>query len=221
MIDKSELLSNEYRLRFSKLEDYRSNVWRILCSEFFSKYVPSDSTILDLGAGWGEFINHISAKNKIAMDLNHDTQNHIAADIKFIHQDCATNWQLQSESVDIIFTSNFLEHLPDKASVDFTVSESLRCLKKGGKFICLGPNIKYVNGAYWDFWDHHIPLTEFSVVEILKIVGFEIEKCIPRFLPYSMSSTSNPPLFTVQFYLKMPFLWRLIGKQFLIIAKKP
>lgn len=221
MPSKPELLNNEYKLRFSALESYRNNVWHILCTQYFSQYIPQNSTVLDLGAGWGEFINHIPADEKIAMDLNPDTQNHLAHGIDFVHQDCATNWQLRSDSLDVVFTSNFFEHLPDKSSVDFTVAEALRCLKKGGKLICLGPNIKYVNGAYWDFWDHHIPLTENSAAELLKIVGFEIDKCIPRFLPYSMSNERNPPLFTVQLYLKMPLFWPLFGKQFLIVATKP
>jgi len=221
IIDKPDLLSNEYRLRFTKLEQYRNNVWKILCADFFSKYIPKDASVLDLGAGWGEFINNIDAKTKIAMDLNKDTQRHLDKDVKLVHQDCATEWQVESDSIDVVFTSNFFEHLPDKASVDYTVAESLRCLKKGGKLIYLGPNIKYVQGAYWDFWDHHIPITECSAMEMLKIVGFEIGTCIPRFLPYSMSNDKNPPLFTVQLYLKLPFIWPLFGKQFLIIAKKP
>lgn len=221
VVDKPELLSNEYRLRFTKLEQYRNNVWKILCSDFFSKHIQKKSSVLDLGAGWGEFINNIVADEKFAIDLNPDTQVHLNKGINFLHQDCSTKWNIESNSLDHIFTSNFLEHLPDKASVDFTVSEAIRCLKKGGSFICLGPNIKYVNGAYWDFWDHHIPITEYSAMELLKIVGFEIEKCIPRFLPYSMSNDKNPPLFTVRLYLKMPFAWPLFGKQFLVIAKKP
>lgn len=85
------------------------------------------------------------------MDLNADTKQHLGNDITLIHQDCSDTWQVESESLDVVFTSNFLEHLPDKPSVDGTIAEAYRCLKKGGRLICLGPNIKYVNGAYWDF----------------------------------------------------------------------
>jgi len=221
MVEKSELLSNEYRLRFEKMEQYRNGVWKILCSQFFAKYIPEDSTVLDLGAGWGEFINNVKAKKRFAMDLNSDTKQHLVKDITLIHQDCATQWQVESDSLDIVFTSNFLEHLPDKGSVDYTIAEAFRCLKKGGRIICLGPNIKYVNGAYWHFWDHYIPLTEASTAEMLQLAGFKVQECIPRFLPYSMSNEKNPPLFTVQLYLKMPFVWPLFGKQFLVVAKKP
>jgi hypothetical protein len=29
-----------------------------------------------------------------------------------------------------------------------------------GEIILIGPNIKYTGEAYWDFWDHLLPLTE-------------------------------------------------------------
>jgi len=77
-----------------------------------------------------------------------------------------------------------------------------------------------VPGAYWDFWDHCIPLTELSVSELLRMKGFSVDECIARFLPFSMSTGRTPPLFTVSLYLKMPFVWRFFGKQFLVVAHK-
>jgi hypothetical protein len=78
----------------------------------------------------------------------------------------------------------------------------------------------YVLGEYWDFWDHHVPITEASMSELLRLNGFSVEQCIARFLPFSMSTGKTPPLLTVKFYLRMPFVWSLFGKQFLIVARK-
>lgn len=217
---KGSTLKQEYQLRFSETEEYRKAVWKILCADFFQKHVPKDSTILELASGWGEFINHIEADNKFAMDLNPETKNHLTDNIVFLSQDCSTRWQLDDESLDIVFTSNFLEHLPTKESIEHTISETNRCLKEHGKIICLGPNIKYLPGAYWDFWDHCVPITEMSLSELLKMRGFEIDVCIPRFLPYSMSTGSTPPLILVRIYLKFSLIWPIVGKQFLVIAKK-
>jgi len=86
--------------------------------------------------------------------------------------------------------------------------------------ILVGPNIKYVGGRYWDFWGHHIPITEKSISEVLKIYNFKIIKCVPKFLPYAMGSTRPIPLVFLPLYLKIPFLWKIMGKQFLIVAKK-
>ncbi len=71
-------------------------------------------TVLDLGCGYGEFINTIRCRNKYAMDLNPDAPRFLSQDITFLHQDCSRRWQLPDASLDVVFTSNFFEHLPDK-----------------------------------------------------------------------------------------------------------
>lgn len=220
MKNEYEHLESIYSQRFAELKEYRNDVWRIICSDFLSQYVQKDSIVLDLGAGWGEFINNIIASKKIAMDLNPATESCVLPGVSFLHQDCSKEWKIESESVDVVFTSNFFEHLPNKSSIDRTVAEAYRCLKNGGKIICLGPNIKYIQGAYWDFWDHNIPLTDLSCTELLTIHGFSVIRSIPRFLPYSMSTGNNPPLFLVELYLRIPMLWRFFGKQFLVVGQK-
>jgi SAM-dependent methyltransferase len=103
-----------YSQRFSSNLDYRKKVWEVLVHSFFQKYIPANSSVLDLGSGYGEFINHVQAKQKFAMDLNPDTAQYLASNIRFIKQNCAESWSIDKESLDIIFTSNFFEHLPDK-----------------------------------------------------------------------------------------------------------
>jgi len=155
------------------------------------------------------------------MDLNPDSGRQLAPGTLFIQQDCAKKWEaVPSDSLDVVFTSNFLEHFPEKTQVEQTVEEVYRCLKDEGLFICLSPNYKYVNGQYWDFWDHYIPITDLSIAELLKMKGFEIELRLPRFLPYSMSNGKTPPLILLKLYLKLPLLWPIFGKQFLVVGKK-
>jgi SAM-dependent methyltransferase len=220
MSNKSETLRDEYQMRFARTGQYRNNVWKILCNEYFSMFVSPEAHVLDLGSGWGEFINNIKAGRKYAMDLNPDGGQRLSKEIHFLHQDCSQEWRVQSESLDIVFTSNFLEHLSDKNRVERAVAEAYRCLKHDGLLICLGPNIKYVPGAYWDFWDHFVPITEVSLSELLKLKGFSIQLSIPRFLPYSMSIGRTPPLFLLKLYLNLSILWPLFGKQFLVVGGK-
>jgi SAM-dependent methyltransferase len=215
-----EILQDEYRKRFLRIEQYRNDVWKILCENYFNRLISPEAYVLDLGSGWGEFINNVKAAKRYAMDLNPDAGRRLSKEIYFIHQDCSTEWQIPSDSLDIIFTSNFFEHLPEKARVEYTIMEAHRCLKHDGLLICLGPNIKYVSNKYWDFWDHYIPITELSLSELLKLKGFIIQFIIPRFLPYSMSTGRTPSLFFVKFYLKLPILWTIFGKQFLIVGRK-
>lgn len=217
---KNQTLHRSYQLRFQDSVAYRDAVWKVLCAEFFSRYIPAEGAVLDLGAGWGEFINNITVRERTAMDLNHETGTRLAEGIRFINQDCSQTWPLDSETLDVVFTSNFLEHLPDKMAIERALAEAYRCLKKGGKLICLGPNIKYVPGAYWDFWDHYVPLTDAAIAEVLRLKGFSIATQLDRFLPYTMSAGRKPPLLLLKLYLRLPLAWRLFGKQFLVIARK-
>ena len=220
MRDKPQVLQDEYHRRFGERAEYRDRVWQVLCRDFFSRYVPADAAVLDLGAGWGEFSRNISAREKYAIDLNPDTADRVAGFARFFHQDCSQRWPLDDSSLDVVFTSNFLEHLPDKAAVDNTLRECRRCLRIGGRIVCLGPNIRYVPGAYWDFWDHHIPITDASMAEALELHGFSTQRRIARFLPYTMSGNRKMPLVFVRAYLKLPMAWRIFGKQFLVVATR-
>jgi len=122
--------------------------------------------------------------------------------------------------VDVVFTSNFLEHLPNKKTLDSFLDEVKAVLKPSGKYIILGPNLRYLPGEYWDFYDHHLGLTHLSLSEALKLKGFEIEVCIDRFLPYTTQGSSLTHPFFIWLYLRLPLAWKIFGKQFFIIARK-
>jgi SAM-dependent methyltransferase len=217
----SDDLQAIYSQRFAGNQAYRKKVWQVLIADFFEKYVSPAGSLLDLGCGYGEFINQIASGKKYGMDLNVDTAKHLAAGITFLQQDCSQPWPLPENSLDTVFTSNFFEHLPDKATLGRTLEQVRRCLKPDGHVIALGPNIKFLPGAYWDFWDHYLPLTEVSLSEGLRNRGFTVERCEPRFLPYTMVSGRQYPLFFIRLYLRLPIAWRFFGKQFLVIARKP
>jgi len=213
-------LQREYTLRFARQHQYRDEVWKILTAHFFQQLIPANATLLDLGCGWGEFVNNIRAAKKYGMDLNPDGRNRLSKEVEFLEQDCSREWPLPSETLDCIFTSNFFEHLLVKEDVRRTILQIYRCLRPGGRLICMGPNIRYLPGAYWDFWDHYLPLTERSLCELLELLRFRIERSVARFLPYQMSRRRPVPLPLVRLYLKLPLLWPIFGKQFLVIASK-
>jgi SAM-dependent methyltransferase len=214
-------LQTIYSNRFEGLEPYRNEIWKVLVFQFFSRWVRPDQTVLDLGCGYGEFINNVSAAKRFAMDLNPATKKLLQPGIQFLEQDCSGPWPLPANSLDLIFTSNFFEHLPLKSALQATLLQAYRCLKPGGHLIALGPNVRYLSGEYWDFFDHHLALTERSLAEVLTMSGFRVEMALSKFLPYTMSQGFRPPVFTLHCYLKLPFLWRLFGRQFLVVGRKP
>ena len=213
-------LAQIYEKRFSGHENYRKRVWKILINEYFSQWIKRTDHILDLGCGYGEFINHTKCENRHAMDLNPKTRSLMDKKIIFHQQDCSESWKIDQNSLDLVFTSNFFEHLPNKESLDRTMGEIMKTLKPGGRLIAMGPNIAVLKGKYWDFWDHHVALSDQSLCELLQIHDFTIEQTYSKFLPYNMVRVKERPLFLVSLYLRFPFFWKIFGKQFLIIAKK-
>jgi len=214
-----KILAQIYEKRFSGHEIYRNRVWKILINDFFSRWIKTTDHILDLGCGYGEFINQTNCEVRHAMDLNPKTQSLLDKEIIFHQQDCSESWNIGHNSLDLVFTSNFFEHLPNKESLDRTMGEIKKTLKPGGRLISMGPNISVLKGKYWDFWDHHVALSDQSLCELLQIHNFTIEQSESKFLPYNMVRVKERPLFMVSLYLRFPILWKLFGKQFLIVAK--
>ncbi len=216
---RADIAQLQYRQRFSQAMEYRHALWGVLCRDFFQAYIAHDAVLLDLGCGWGEFSNNIAARKKYAMDMNPDAALRLNDDVELLQQDCSKAWPLANSSLDVVFSSNFLEHLPTKSHVEATIAEVQRCLKPGGMFIAIGPNVRLVPGAYWDYWDHHVHLTERSLAELLTMNQFSISELHAAFLPYTMSGGRQPSLLLVKLYLRMPFAWRFFGKQFLVVAQ--
>ncbi|MCE7947102.1 MAG: class I SAM-dependent methyltransferase [Chloroflexi bacterium CFX4] len=192
-----------------------------MCRHFFQRYIAPNATVLDLAAGNCEFINHIQAGAKIAVDLNEDVRQHAAPEVRIVLAYSHAMPEIASESVDVVFVSNFFEHLPDKGAFLATLTEIRRVLKRGGKLLILQPNIRLLNGAYWDFIDHLLPLTQHTLAEALELVEMPIEVMRVRFLPYTTRSRLPRAPFLVRLYLMFPPAQWLLGKQTFVVARKP
>ncbi|HEY9772486.1 MAG TPA: class I SAM-dependent methyltransferase [Planktothrix sp.] len=209
-----------YRNRFATTSGRRARVWRVLTSEFFQQWVSPQHSVLDFGAGYCDFINNIRAGKKMALDLNPSVIDSANRDVECVVQDLLQEWQLPSQSVDVAFSSNFLEHLPSKDGVLHCLSEAHRVLRRGGRLVLLGPNIRFCNQEYWNFFDHHLPLSDKSVEEALILSGFEPSVVIDRFLPFTMQNNAPSHPAIVSAYLRLRPAWKIFGKQFLLVATR-
>lgn len=213
-------LETIYTQRFAGREAHRDRVWKVLTQHYFQRWISPAATVLDLGAGYCEFINNINAAHKVALDLNPVTPLKAARDVTVVPQDVTQAWAVETESVDVVFTSNFFEHLPSKRDLSHCLSEIYRVLRPNGRLIAMGPNIRFCFDIYWDFFDHYLPLSDRSMVEAAEITGLSTELIIPRFLPFTMQGKLPLRSILVRLYLMLPLAWRLLGKQFLLIARK-
>jgi SAM-dependent methyltransferase len=216
----SDDLKRLYDTRFKDKALYRNRVWGELC-RYFGQWIRNDATVLDLGCGHCEFINAVSCGRKYGMDLNSDSARFARAGVSVLLHDCSEPWPIPAGGIDVVFTSNFFEHLPTKRALERTLQHAYAALAPGGTLIAMGPNIKCVPGRYWDFFDHYLPLTELALKEALTFCGFDVEICRDRFLPYTMSDGREYPLLALRAYLRLPLAWRIFGEQFLVVASKP
>lgn len=218
--DDGDYLRATYEQRFSERElEAKRALWRVLVDEVFQQYVPRDGTVLDLGAGYCEFINAVDARRRIAVDLNPDTHEWADAGVDVLLTRSDDLQGVDSHTIDTVFTSNFFEHLPSTQALLDTLRECHRALKPGGRIVVLMPNIRYLPGAYWDYLDHHLPLTHLSLSEALTMSRFTPTRIEPRFLPYTVKDSrypASPQL--VRAYLRIRPAWRLLGKQMLVVA---
>jgi SAM-dependent methyltransferase len=217
MSSESDDLKVLYRNRFGHEGEPRTDLWRVLCSDFFQRWVPRDSTVLDVAAGHCEFINNISAGTKLAIDLNPDVLEQAGPDVDARVTRSDDMQGIEDGSVDRVFISNFFEHIPREVIVA-TLVEVKRVLRPHGKIMILQPNVRYCAKDYWMFFDHITPVDDRALVEVLTATGYDVDLCIPRFLPYTTKSRLPSTAALVRAYLKVPFAWRVLGAQAFVVA---
>ncbi len=197
----------------------RDLVWREV-SAYLQRYVPTDSRVLDLGAGYGHFINHIQAKSKVAFDLSDTLLKYCRPDVTPVVGNALELASLLPAGFrpDRVFASNFLEHFSREDIVSL-LKTVFTLLSPGGKVLLLQPNYRYCSAQYFDDFTHLTALDHVSLPQALEVSGFEVETVKPKFLPYSMQSRLPTHPLLVRLYLNLPV--KPLGKQMLVLARKP
>ncbi len=211
-----EVSDGYYRIRFLN-DKNRGAVWREIV-RYLKKFIPKEGAVLDLGAGYCDFINQVGAQDRYALDVNENLSKYTAAGVKpLVGKTEEVLEQFANNSVGLVFSSNFLEHLnwPEIERVAFQVR---RILPEGGCWIIIQPNFKYAYRGYFDDYTHRTIFTETSLSDYLASKGFILEQKFARFLPFSFHTRLPKLAFLVRIYLRLPFKpW---GRQMLIIVRK-
>ena len=218
----SGTISELYERRFSAADrEAKDALWRVLCVDFFQRWVSPDSCLVDLGAGMCEFVNHIRARERWAVDSDPQLARRAAAGVK-THCGAAHDlgW-LAASSVDVVFASNVFEHFRSTEDLLAALAEVRRVLRPGGRMLILQPNIRFAYREYWDYLDHHLPLSDRSMVEALELSGLRVEHVRPRFLPYTVKSHLPRSPLLLRVYLRCRPLHLVFGKQMFLVATRP
>jgi hypothetical protein len=59
------------------------------------------------------------------------------------------------------------------------------------------------------------------MAEALAMAGFKLDIVHPKFMPFSTKSKIPSHPLLVKLYLKFPPVWKLMGKQFFVLSRKP
>lgn len=212
-MEKAGLKSyHETRLVYDERRDV---LWKTLCEAFFQNLVPADGCVLELGAGYGHFINHIRCARRIALDqwdgmvqyLDHDVEARVGN---------VTNLEaIAPRSVDFVFASNLFEHLPQPAFAS-VLDQVREKLKPGGTLNILQPNYRFAYREYFDDYTHVAVYSDRSLTDLLAARGYRVIDCRPRFLPLTVKSALPVSPLLIRLYLALPF--KPLGKQMLVRA---
>ena len=221
---QTEYLKVLYANRFDHRQRRAKNaLWKVLIDSFLQAHVGRNGRVLDIAGGYCEFINQVEAREKYLIDLNPDAQDFADPNVKVLHLDILDDINeklVPFAYFDAIFVSNFFEHLRSKEELIQVLSFCFDRLRSGGKLLVIQPNFKYSYREYYDFIDHYLPITDRSLEEVLRAIGFSIETMIPRFLPFSTKGRPSSTLL-LGIYLKIPLLWYFLGGQLFVKASRP
>ncbi len=209
-------LGDEYfKTRFD-FDKRRNIVWKHI-TDYMKRWISKEDVVLELGAGYCDFINNVNAQEKHALDTSKLPMRYANKDVKKHIQSCTNLKNFKRESMDIVFASNLFEHL---SMSDFhkSVEQIKRVLKKNGKFIIIQPNYKYCYKEYFDDHTHITIFTHESISNGIGTHGFKIIEKKAKFLPFSMKSKLKFLSGLTGIYLRLPV--KPFAKQMLIVAKK-
>jgi SAM-dependent methyltransferase len=196
----------------------RPIVWKVV-AEHLARWMPPGGHVLEIGAGYCDWINNVTASRRVAVDIWPGVARHAAAGVETKVLDASKELAgLGASSFDAVLASNILEHFEPGVAIS-VVEDIAQLLKPGGRLLIVQPNFRHAARHYFDDYTHRSVFTDVSLPNLLRAHGFRIERVQPRFLPYSMRGSRLPiRSWTVRAYLRSPI--KPMAGQMLVVASK-
>ena len=195
----------------------REVLWRTLYRHYFSRLIAQTDCVLELGAGYGHFINQVVAKRTIALDAWGGFVEYLRPGIEARVGDVTDLSFIAAASIDFVFASNLFEHISQE-QFSSVLLQLKRALTEQGTLNILQPNYYYAYREYFDDYTHKSIYSHRSICDFLETQGYRVVECKPRFLPLTVKSQLLVSPFLIRLYLSSP--WKPLGKQMFIRAAR-
>ncbi len=215
-MEEADRMTSAYHDSRFKPDAKRSVVWKALWRYYFRHRIRPEDTVIDLGCGYGDFINNVQAKHRIALDVWSDLGKHLAPGVEAVIGPVTDLSSIPDGSIDYAFASNLFEHVTQADLA--TVLDGLRKkLSPRGSLTMLQPNYRYCASEYFDDYTHITVWSHVSLADFLNANGFEVVEINPRFLPLTVKSRLPVWGPLIGAYLLSPL--KPMGKQMLLRAE--
>ena len=217
MAGLTDVATNYHEVHLTQ-DPARAVVWSTV-AEYLARYVPADSAVLDIGAGYCDWINFTRAKRRLAVDVWPGIAAYAAPGVETQVLNLVGGLRSLGTGVfDAVLASNVLEHF-GPGEVDTVVADVAAVLRPGGRLLAIQPNFRYAWKHYFDDYTHRSVFTHVSLPALLKEHGFRVREVRPKFLPYSMRESRVPIRpWLIRAYLASPV--KPLAGQMLVVAEK-
>jgi hypothetical protein len=204
-----------HRTRFTQ-DANRETLWATLCTSYFQRLIDPEFHVLELGAGYANFINNIRCRTRTAVDVWPALPEHVRSGVT-ARVGCVTDLEfLPDASVDFVFASNLFEHLTHAQFAD-VLAQLAKKVRDGATLNIVQPNYRRAYKEYFDDYTHLTVYSDVSLCDFLEAHGWRVIECVPGFLPFSLKSALPVRPWLIRLYLTLP--WRPLAKQMYVRAQ--
>lgn len=206
-------VSNPYVGAYPWLRGRRA-VWGEI-ARYIARDVPDVETMIELGAGYCDFVNQFPARHKLAFDLNPEMRAFAAPEVELRVESAIELPRIAPASIDLVFASNFLEHL-DERELARLLARIHEVLTPRGRLVLIQPNHRLCREHYFDDPTHRTIFDDENIVDWLGRFGLVTLRRVAGLLPFTMNSRLPKSALLTRLYLNSPI--RPLAAQMYVVA---